>query len=291
MKLKKIMITTLACFIGATSLAFGTGVFQTKKVNYAINLIANGSPYNVQVQALKPFTTDDGYTYLSVRSLSELGLVDINYAPSTKTVTVNAKQSVVPGEVEALNQRIAQLTNENAILKLENTQLKEKLSNSSSNSGKSSSNSSSSNSSKKASKLLNDLNSADRRELQRDISRDLQRVRLVSSDYGRSSYEADVNISRDRIQITLTDRDRLDVERWNAIVRGKRVSYLEDDLYDSIKENVISVVKDAVREYYNYDIEVSVQASKDDSGKGLQEIITANYRESNDKLKVSVERY
>lgn len=289
MKLKKIMITTLAGVIGATSLAFGTGVFQTKKVNYAINLIANGSPYNVQAQALKPFTTDDGYTYLSVRSLSELGLVDINYAPSTKTVTVNAKQSVVPGEVEALNQRIAQLTNENAILKLENTQLKEKLSNSSANSG--SSNNSSSNSSKKSSKLLNDLNSTDRRELQRDIARDLQRVRLSSGDYGRSSYEADVNISRDRIQITLTDRDRLDVERWNTIVRGKRVSYLEDDLYDSIKENVISVVKDAVREYYNYDIEVSVQASKDDSGNGLQEIISASYRESNDKLKVSVERY
>lgn len=287
MKLKKIFVTTLAGVIGATSLAFGTSVFQNKKVNYAINLIANGSPYTVQAQALKPFTTDDGYTYLSVRSLSELGLVDINYAPSTKTVTVNAKQSAVPGEIETLNQRIAQLTNENAILKLENTQLKEKLSSSS----RDSSNSSSSNSSRKSDKVLNDLSSSERRELQRDIARDLQRVRLSSSDYGRSSYEADVTISRDRIKITLTDTDRLNVERWNELVRGKRASYLEDDYYDSIKDNVIDVVRDSVRNYYNYDIEVSVQATKDDSGKNLQEIISANYRESSDKLKVSVERY
>lgn len=286
MKLKKIFVTTLAGVIGATSLAFGTSVFQNKKVNYAINLIANGSPYTVQAQALKPFTTDDGYTYLSVRSLSELGLVDINYAPSTKTVTVNAKQSVIPSEVEALNQRIAQLTNENAILKLENTQLKEKLSSNSKDSS-----GSSSNSSKKSDKLLNDLSSSERRELQRDIARNLQRVRLRSSDYGRSSYEADVTISRDRIKITLTDTDRLNVERWNELVRGKRASYLEDDYYDSIKDNVIDVVRDSVRNYYNYDIEVSVQATKDDSGKNLQEIISANYRESSDKLKVSVERY
>lgn len=45
--------------------------------------------------------------------------MDINYNNATRTVTVNAKETVVPGQVEALNQKIALLTNENILLKKE----------------------------------------------------------------------------------------------------------------------------------------------------------------------------
>ena len=128
MKIKKIAVVAMASVIGVTSFSFGAGLFQNKKVSYAINMVANGSPYIVQNQALKPFATDDGYTYLSVRSLSELGLVDIDWNGPTKTVTVSAKQTEDPVQVAQLNQRIAQLTNENILLKKENEELKAKTS-------------------------------------------------------------------------------------------------------------------------------------------------------------------
>lgn len=284
MKFKHIIATALIGVVGATSVVFGATVFQNKKVNYAINLIANGSPYVVQTQALKPFTTDDGYTYLSVRSLSELGLVDINYSSATKTVTVNPKETVKPGEVQALNDRILMLTNENERYRIENEKLKQQLSNKNSSSSSSSSSSS-------GDKLLKDLGSGDRRTLERDIARDLQRVKLSTDDYGRSIYEGDVSINRDRVRVTLSDTSRLDVQKWNDIVKGRRVAYFEDDMYETLESEVLDVVKDYLKGYYNYEISITVQASKDDNNNNLQDIVDASYKENGNKFRVSVDRY
>ncbi|MDO4792862.1 MAG: hypothetical protein Q3993_01675 [Filifactor alocis] len=283
MKFKHIVATMLIGVVGATSVAFGATVFQNKKVNYAINLIANGTPYTVQTQALKPFTTDDGYTYLSVRSLSELGLVDINYSAATKTVTVNPKQVIKPGEVQALNDRILMLTNENERYRIENEKLKQQLSNKGS--------SSSSSSSSSGDRHLKDLDSGDRRTLERDIARDLQRVKLSTDDYGRSIYEGDVSINRDRVRVTLSDTSRLDVQKWNDIVKGRRVSYFEDDMYEALESEVLDVVKDYLKGYYNYEITITVQASKDDNNNNLQDIVDASYKENGNKFRVSVDRY
>ncbi len=282
MKFKKIALVALATVVGVTSLAFADTVFQNKKVNYAINLLANGTPYMVQNAALRPFTTDDGYTYLSVRSLSELGLVDINYNNATRTVTVNAKETVVPGQVEALNQKIALLTNENMLLKKENEQLKSNSSSKNSNSSKKSS----------GDKLLKDLSSSERRDLEKDIQKELRHVKLKMGAYGNSTYEADVSISRGDIKIVLTDNSKLDEEEWNNLFKNSRdQERLEEDVEETVKDNVIDVARDFLKDYYNYDIEVSIRASKDNSESKLQEIASGSYREKKDKFSISVSKY
>lgn len=283
MKIKKIAVVAMASVIGVTSFSFGAGLFQNKKVSYAINMVANGSPYIVQNQALKPFATDDGYTYLSVRSLSELGLVDIDWNGPTKTVTVSAKQTEDPVQVAQLNQRIAQLTNENILLKKENEELKSKTS-----SGKSNG------SSKKSSgtELLKDMSSSDRRSLERDISSDLKNVKISTREYSsRFTFDPDVRISGNRVKLTLTAREKLDAGEWNDIIKGRRMSYLEEEFSDEAKDNVISVVKDLLKNYYDYEIDVTFQASKTDSSKDMKDIATANYRESSDRYKCYISKY
>ena len=237
MKIKKIAVVAMASVIGVTSFSFGAGLFQNKKVSYAINMVANGSPYIVQNQALKPFATDDGYTYLSVRSLSELGLVDIDWNGPTKTVTVSAKQTEDPVQVAQLNQRIA-------------------------------------------------------RSLERDISSDLKNVKISTREYSsRFTFDPDVRISGNRVKLTLTAREKLDAGEWNDIIKGRRMSYLEEEFSDEAKDNVISVVKDLLKNYYDYEIEVSFQASKTDSNKDMKEIATASYRESSDRYKCYISKY
>ena len=287
MKIKKIAVVAMASVIGVTSFSFGAGLFQNKKVSYAINMVANGSPYIVQNQALKPFATDDGYTYLSVRSLSELGLVDIDWNGPTKTVTVSAKQTEDPVQVAQLNQRIAQLTNENILLKKENEELKAKIS-----SGKSSDSSNKKNKKSSGNELLKDMSSSDRRSLERDISRDLKNVKISTREYSsRFTFDPDVRISGNRVKLTLTAREKLDAGEWNDIIKGRRMSYLEEEFSDEAKDNVISVVKDLLKNYYDYEIEVSFQASKTDSNKDMKEIATANYRESSDRYKCYISKY
>ncbi len=283
MKFEKIAVVAMAAVIGVTSFSFGAGLFQNKKVSYAINMIANGAPYTVQNQALKPFATDDGYTYLSVRSLSELGLVDISWDGPTKTVTVRAKQTEDPVAVAQLNQRVVQLTNENIILKRENEALKSKTSSgkSSSSSGKSS-----------GTELLKDISSGDRRTLERDISSDLKNVKISTREYSnRLTFDPDVRISGNRVKLTLTAREQLDSVEWNDVLKGRRSSYLEEEFSDEAKDNVISVVKDSLKKYYDYEIEVSFQASKTDSNKDMKEIATASYRESSDRYKCYISKY
>ena len=251
MKIKKIAVVAMASVIGVTSFSFGAGLFQNKKVSYAINMVANGSPYIVQNQALKPFATDDGYTYLSVRSLSELGLVDIDWNGPTKTVTVSAKQTEDPVQVAQLNQRIAQLTNENILLKKENEELKAKTS-----SGKSSDSSNKKNKKSSGNELLKDMSSSDRRSLERDISSDLKNVKISTREYSsRFTFDPDVRISGNRVKLTLTAREKLDAGEWNDIIKGRRMSYLEEEFSDEAKDNVISVVKDLLKNYYDYEIE------------------------------------
>lgn len=287
MKIKKIAVVAMASVIGVTSFSFGAGLFQNKKVSYAINMVANGSPYIVQNQALKPFATDDGYTYLSVRSLSELGLVDIDWNGPTKTVTVSAKQTEDPVQVAQLNQRIAQLTNENILLKKENEELKAKTS-----SGKSSDSSNKKNKKSSGNELLKDMSSSDRRSLERDISSDLKNVKISTREYSnRLTFDPDVRISGNRVKLTLTAREKLDAGEWNDIIKGRRGSYLEEEFSDEAKDNVISVVKDLLKNYYDYEIEVSFQASKTDSNKDMKEIATANYRESSDRYKCYISKY
>lgn len=287
MKIKKIAVVAMASVIGVTSFSFGAGLFQNKKVSYAINMVANGSPYIVQNQALKPFATDDGYTYLSVRSLSELGLVDIDWNGPTKTVTVSAKQTEDPVQVAQLNQRIAQLTNENILLKKENEELKAKTS-----SGKSSDSSNKKNKKSSGNELLKDMSSSDRRSLERDISSDLKNVKISTREYSsRFTFDPDVRISGNRVKLTLTAREQLDAGKWNDVLKGRNGSYLEEEFSDEAKDNVISVVKDLLKNYYDYEIEVSFQASKTDSNKDMKEIATANYRESSDRYKCYISKY
>ena len=287
MKIKKIAVVAMASVIGVTSFSFGEGLFQNKKVSYAINMVANGSPYIVQNQALKPFATDDGYTYLSVRSLSELGLVDIDWNGPTKTVTVSAKQTEDPVQVAQLKQRIEQLTNENILLKKENEELKAKTS-----SGKSSDSSNKKNKKSSGNELLKDMSSSDRRSLERDISSDLKNVKISTREYSsRFTFDPDVRISGNRVKLTLTAREKLDAGEWNDIIKGRRMSYLEEEFSDEAKDNVISVVKDLLKNYYDYEIEVSFQASKTDSNKDMKEIATANYRESSDRYKCYISKY
>lgn len=68
MKIKKLQSWCGICYWSDITFFLEHRRVSKIKVNYAINMVANGSPYGVQTQALKPFTTDDGYTYLSVRS-------------------------------------------------------------------------------------------------------------------------------------------------------------------------------------------------------------------------------
>lgn len=266
---KKAVVTALVAVVGITGTALAFPNFQSKQINYDVNLVVKGSPYNVQTLGLKPFLTSDGYTYLSIRSLSDLGLLNINWDGSTRTVTVD--------ENKAQNDEMIRLANENAALKIENAKLKEEKAKAETKKAEDDKKKAEEKKKEESRNKLRDVDSRDRRDLERDLRDELDRRIRIRSDYGNPSYDVSVSLNRDNVKVVLTDNDTLDADTWNKIVDGRDGDYLADSYDSAFRDYIFDPINSQLKKYTNYDIDISVNATYNN---GSQEIASGSYRES-----------
>lgn len=129
-KMKKLVLGLLVgLMIGSAGTAFAAQNQYVQAVFSKFTLLVNGEYRNLEQDPL----VYNGYTYLPVRTVSELLNYELNYNADTKTIILNARHSVpVVEEPESNEERIAkEKFRLNNLIKSEKerlTELKENLS-------------------------------------------------------------------------------------------------------------------------------------------------------------------
>ncbi|MGL5255526.1 MAG: hypothetical protein ACRC76_00705 [Proteocatella sp.] len=285
---KKLIASLLTATLCAGTVAFAAPMTRNLAVNYNVKLNVNGSDFTVADQNQRPFKTNDGRTYVSIASLNAMGIATATFADNTVTIKGASGGSSIGGSAELQTQISALMAQNNSLLttnnnlQTENNKLKAEIETLKKGSSSSSSSSSSS-------RPFSDLSSSQRRDLEDDINKDLRGIR-ANTDFQRNQrFEVKASLNRDTVELELTPYDNWttdDVKSWNTLIdSSSKARNLEAD-YEDLVDDVRKELESTLRDYKNYDIEISIYSDT----KSSNEVVDASYGYSRDRISVSVSK-
>lgn len=279
---KKVISGILAATLCAGSVAFAApSMTKNLGINYNVKLKVNGEDYSISDSSQRPFKTSDGRAYISIASLTGMGIATSTFADNTVIIKGTGgsglSSSDLQSQVSALSATNNNLLTTNNNLQTENAKLKAEIETLKKTS------SSSSNSSSSSSKPFNDLSSSDKRDLVKDIESDLKGLR-ADSDFQRSQrFEVSASIDKDSVSLQLTPYENWtadEIKSWNALM-DKSSDY--DDLVEAFEDFVDETydeVSSTLKDYKGYDVNVNIYSDT----KADNLVVDGEYRNSKDKV-------
>lgn len=277
---KKIVAGLLVTAVSVSTVAFAAPILRNIQVNYDVGLKVNGSDYTITDQAIKPFKTVDGRSYIALASLNDMGIATATYA--NNVVSIQSKggdTSALQNQILALSQQTSILQAEVNKLTAENTALKNQ-SNTGSGSG-----------SNTSTDAFSKLSTSERRTLARDIESEIRYWRADTIFARSQRFDGSVSVNSKDVTITLTPYGGVDFssdERssWNSIVASSsKLGDLEDD-YTYFLEDVVDELSSLLSKYGGYNVYLNIYGDAD----ATKSIVEGEYSGSKDRYYVDVFR-
>lgn len=268
---KKFMSGALASLVLVSSVAAAAPATKNLVANYGVTLNVNGSNFTVSDDSMRPFTTQDGRTYVSIAALSQMGVATVNYIPATKTVQIKgagANDAAYQAQINAQTAENSRLLTENNKLKQEIEELKKGTKPGTTTGNK-----------------LSDLSSSDRRSVERELNDEIRYLRANTTFDRSQRFEGSASIGTKDVTFNLYpyggDYNKVVVENWNTMLSNRTQADRLDDDYEYFMGEIKSMVAGYLKGYGEYNIYVNIYAGKD--MKSGQLMVEADYNYAKDR--------